>query len=69
MNRTKGRTGAHARAAIQPPPTPAELDAARREVAQIEGRLAEIAAGHPSVKTWKARLRTAQAVLARAPRA
>ncbi len=69
MSKSKGRTGAHARANILPPPTAAELDAARREVAQIEGRLAEIAAGHPSVKTWKARLRTAQAVVARAPKA
>jgi hypothetical protein len=68
MTKTNGRTGARARANIQPPPTPAELEAARREVAQIEGRLADIAAGHPSVKTWKARLRAAQAVLARAPR-
>ena len=69
MSKSKGRTGAHARANIQPPPTPAELDAARRESAQIEGKLADIAAGHPSVKTWKARLRTAQAVVARAPKA
>ncbi|WP_085810938.1 hypothetical protein [Sphingomonas sp. TZW2008] len=69
MSKSKGRTGAHARANIQPPPTPAELDAARREIAQIEGKLADIAAGHPSVKTWKARLRTAQAVVARAPKA
>jgi hypothetical protein len=66
---SKGRTGARARANIQPPPTPAELDAARREVAQIKGRLADIAAGHPSVKTWKARLRTAESVVARAPKA
>ncbi|QNE32338.1 hypothetical protein F1C10_10530 [Sphingomonas sp. NBWT7] len=69
MSKSKGRTGAHARANIQPPPTPAELDAARREIAQIESKLADIAAGHPSVKTWKARLRTAQAVVARAPKA
>lgn len=62
-----GRTGARARANIQPPPTPAELDAARREIAQIKGRLADIAAGHPSVKIWKARLRTAEAVVARMP--
>jgi hypothetical protein len=68
MNKTKGRTGAHARAKIQPAPSPAELEAARRESAQIEGRLADLAAGHPSVKTWKARLRAAQAVIARAPR-
>ncbi|MET0374673.1 hypothetical protein [Sphingomonas sp. 2SG] len=68
MTKSKGRTGAHARANIQPPPTAAELDAAQREVAQIEGRLVGLAAGHPSVKTWKARLRTAQAVIARAPR-
>jgi hypothetical protein len=68
MTKSKGRTGAYARANIQPPPTAAELDAARREVAQIEGRLVGLAAGHPSVKTWKARLRTAQAVIARAPR-
>jgi hypothetical protein len=67
MNKSNGRTGAHARAKIQPPPTPAELEAARREVAQIEGRLAGLAAGHPSVKTWKARLRLAQAVIARSP--
>jgi hypothetical protein len=26
-----------------------------------------LAAGHPSVKTWKARLRLAQAIIARAP--
>ena len=69
MSKSKGRTGAHARANIQPSPTPAELDAARREIAQIEGKLADIAAGHPSVKTWKTRLRTAQAVVARAPKA
>jgi hypothetical protein len=68
MSKSKGRTGAHARANIQPAPTPAELEAARREVAQIEGRLSDLSAGHPSVKTWKARLRTAQAVIARAPR-
>lgn len=68
MSKSKGRTGAHARANIIPPPTAAELDAARREVAQVEGRLADLAAGHPSVKTWKARLRTAQAVIARAPK-
>ncbi|TXC69635.1 hypothetical protein FSB78_00655 [Sphingomonas ginsenosidivorax] len=68
MTKSKGRTGAHARANIQPPPTAAELDAARREVAQIEARLGDLAAGHPSVKTWKARLRVAQGVIARAPR-
>ena len=66
MNKTNGRTGARARANIQPPPRATELEAARREVAQIQGRLADIAAGHPSVKTWKARLRTAQAIIARA---
>ena len=65
MNKSKGRTGAHARAKIQPPPTAAELEAAKHEAAQIEGRLAGLAAGHPSVKTWKARLRLAQAVIAR----
>ena len=68
MTKTKGRTGAHARANIQPAPTSVELEAAKREVAQIEGRLRDLAAGHPSVKTWKARLRVAQAVIARAPR-
>lgn len=68
MTKTKGRLGAHARANIQPPPTAAELEAAKREVAQIEGRLRDLAAGHPSVKTWKARLRLAQAVIARSPR-
>ena len=68
MTKSKGRTGAHARANIQPVPTAAELDAAKREVAQIEGRLTGLAAGHPSVKIWKARLRLAQAVIARAPR-
>jgi len=68
MTKTKGRTGAHRRANIQPLPTAAELEAARLEVAQIEGRLAGLAAAHPSVKTWKARLRLAQAVIARAPR-
>jgi hypothetical protein len=68
MTKSKGRTGAHAQANIQPPPKPVELEAAKREVAQIEGRLTGLAAGHPSVKTWKARLRTAQAVIARAPR-
>lgn len=67
MTKSKGRTGAHTRAKILPPPTDAELGAARREVAQIEGRLAGLAAAHPSVKTWKARLRSAQAVIARAP--
>ena len=69
MTTSKGRTGARARANIQPPPTPAELEAARREIAQIEDRLSEIAAGHPSVKTWKARLRIAQSVIARIPKA
>jgi hypothetical protein len=68
MTKSKGRTGARARANIQPAPTPVELEAAKREVAQIEGRLVGLAAGHPSVKTWKARLRLAQAVIARAPR-
>ncbi len=68
MTKSKGRTGARARANIQPPPTPVELEAAKREVAQIEGRLVGLAAGHPSVKTWKARLRLAQAVIARTPR-
>ena len=68
MTKSKGRTGAHARANIQPAPTAIELEAAKRELAQIEGRLAGLAAGHPSVKTWKARLRLAQAVIARAPR-
>ncbi len=53
MTKSKGRTGAHARANIQPAPTAAELDAARREVAQIEGRLVGLAAGHPSVKIWR----------------
>jgi hypothetical protein len=43
MTKSKGRTGAHARANIQPPPTAAELDAAKREVAQIEGRLVGLA--------------------------
>ncbi len=66
MTKSKGRTGARARANIQPPPTAAEVDTAKREVAQIEGRLAGLAAGHPSVKTWKARLRLAEAVIARA---
>jgi hypothetical protein len=65
MSKNNGRTGARTRANIQPPPTAAELEAARREITQIEGRLADIAAGHPSVKTWKARLRAAQAVIAR----
>ena len=68
MTKSKGRTGAHARANIQPALTPTELDAAKREVTQIEGRLVSLAAGHPSVKIWKARLRVAQAVIARAPR-
>lgn len=68
MTKSKGRTGAHARANIQPAPTANELDAAKREVAQIEGRLAGLASGHPSVKIWKARLRLAQGVIARAPR-
>lgn len=68
MTKSKGRTGARTRANIKPPPTPVELEAAKREVAQIEGRLVGLAAGHPSVKTWKARLRLAQAVIARAPR-
>lgn len=67
MTKSKGRTGARARAIIQPLPTPVELEAAKREVAQIEGRLAGLASGHPSVKVWKSRLRLAQAVVARAP--
>ena len=32
------------------------------------GGLVGLAAGHPPVKIWKARLRPAQAVIARAPR-
>jgi len=68
MSKGKGRTGAHARAKIQQPSTAAEVDAARHESAQIEGRLAGLAAGHPSAKIWKARLRVAQAIIARAPR-
>lgn len=68
MTKSKGRTGAHARANIQPPPTLAEVEAAKLAVAQIEGRLAGLAAGHPSVKIWEARLRPAQAIIARAPR-
>eukprot|EP01035_Chromulina_nebulosa_P035257 gene35257-biopygen23030 len=68
MAKSKGRTGARARANIQPPPTPVELEAAKREVAQIEGRLVGLAAGHPSVKIWNARLRLARAVIARVPR-
>lgn len=68
MSKNNGRTGARARANIQPPPTASEVEAARREIAQIQGRLADIAAGHPSVKTWKARLRSAEAVVARMPR-
>ncbi|WP_380787067.1 hypothetical protein [Sphingomonas sp. R86521] len=68
MTKSNGRTGARARANIQPPPTAGELDAARREIVQIEGRLVGLAAAHPSVKIWKARLRLAQAVIARAPR-
>lgn len=67
MSKSKGRTGAHARAKIQPPPTAAELDAAKHEAVQIEGRLSGLASGHPSVKIWKSRLRLAQAVIARAP--
>ncbi len=47
MTKIKGRTGAHARANIQPPPTLAEVEAAKLAVAQIEGRLAGLAAGHP----------------------
>jgi hypothetical protein len=66
MTKSMGRTGAHARANIQPPPTPVELEAAEREIAQIGGRLAGLASGHPSVKIWKSRLRLAQAVVARA---
>jgi hypothetical protein len=31
----KGRTGTRARANIPPPPTPAELDAAQREIARM----------------------------------
>jgi len=67
MSKSNGRTGARARANIQPPPTPAQIEAARREIAQIKGRLAELAQGHPSVKIWKARLRLAEAIIARAP--
>lgn len=66
MSKTQGRTGARARANIPQAPTPVELETARREVVQIMGRLADIAAGHPSVKTLKARLRSAEAVIARA---
>jgi hypothetical protein len=65
MTKSKGRTGARERANIAPPPSPDAIEAARREVAQCEGKLAELAAGHPSAKTWRARLKAAQAVLAR----
>ena len=36
MSKSKGRTGAHARAKIQPPPTGAELDAAKRKDIYIQ---------------------------------
>jgi len=65
MSKTKGRTGARDRANIAPPPTPEAIDAARREVAQCEGKLVELASGHPSTKVWRTRLKAAQAVLAR----
>lgn len=65
MSKSKGRTGAHGRASIVPPPTPEAIEAARREVAQCEGKLVELAAGHPSAKVWRTRLKAAQAVLAR----
>ena len=68
MSKSKGRTGANARANIAPPPTPAAIAAARAEVAKCESWLGELATSHPSAKVWRTRLRTAQAVLARAPR-
>lgn len=67
MSKSAGRTGARGRANVAPPPTAAELAAARREAAQCEARLSDLAAGHPSAKTWRTRLRAAQAVIARAP--
>jgi hypothetical protein len=68
MSKSKGRTGARGRANIAPPPTDAELAAARAEIAKAESWLSELASGHPSAKTWRVRLKAAQAIVARAPR-
>ena len=68
MSKGTGRTGARDRARLPTPPTAAELAAARQERATAERWLRDLASGHPSVKTWKARLRAAQAVIARAPK-
>ena len=67
MSKKQGRTGARGRANIPAPATPTELAAARREATQCEGHLRELAAAHPSAKVWRARLKAAQSVIARAP--
>ncbi|WP_076070834.1 hypothetical protein [Sphingomonas montana] len=68
MSKSKGRTGAQGRANIAPPPTAAQLAAAQSEIVKCESWLAELATGHPSAKTWRTRLKAAQAIMARAPR-
>lgn len=69
MSKSKGRTGATGRANIAPPPTPAQISAARSEIIKCQSWLAELATGHPSAKVWRTRLKAAQAIVARAPRA
>lgn len=67
VTKSMGRTGARDRARLPAPPTATELAAARKEVATAQRWLLELAAAHPSAKIWKARLRAAQAIVARAP--
>lgn len=68
MSKSKGRTGAQGRANIAPPPTDAQIAAARSEIVKCESWLGELATGHPSAKVWRTRLKAAQAIVARAPR-
>jgi hypothetical protein len=68
MSKTNGRTGARARANIAPPPTPEELDAARRDAARCKSQLLDLAASHPSAKVWRTRMKAAEAIIARAPK-
>lgn len=68
MSKKNGRTGARARANIAPPPTPGELDAAHRDATRCKSQLLDLAAGHPSAKVWRTRLKAAEAIIARAPK-
>ncbi|MFD1952166.1 hypothetical protein ACFSGX_15435 [Sphingomonas arantia] len=69
MSKSKGRTGAAGRANIAPPPTDAQIAAAQSEIVKCQSWLDELATGHPSTKVWRTRLKAAQAIVARAPRA